>query len=107
MADLLDISARIIDSGVVDQPVNRVTNELSEVADGVAVVESFSHSVVVDTGDGLVAFDSSGVHTGAAVADAITQWRPARLSHLVYTHGHADHVGVAGTSDRSSSGTRP
>jgi alkyl sulfatase BDS1-like metallo-beta-lactamase superfamily hydrolase len=93
MADLLDISARIIDSGIVDQPVNRVTNELSEVADDIAVVESFSHSVVVDTGDGLVAFDSSGVHTGEAVADAIGRWRPTRLSHLVYTHGHADHVG--------------
>ena len=32
MADLLDISSRIIDSGVVDQMINRVTNELSELA---------------------------------------------------------------------------
>ena len=59
MADLLALSAEIIDNGDTDRPVNRVTNELSEVAPGVAMVESFSHSVVVDTGDGLVAFDAS------------------------------------------------
>ena len=41
MADLLDLSTRIIDSGHTDQPVNRVTNELSEIADDLAVVESF------------------------------------------------------------------
>ncbi|MEY2401342.1 MAG: hypothetical protein QOJ08_1453 [Ilumatobacteraceae bacterium] len=93
MADLLDISSRIIDSGVVDQPVNRVTNELSELADGLAIVESFSHCVALATGDGLVCFDSSGVHTGQAVVAALKGWRTDRISHLVYTHGHADHVG--------------
>ncbi len=67
MADLLDISSRIIDSGVVDQPINRVTNELSELAADLAIVESFSHCVAFDSGDGLVCFDSSGVHTGQAV----------------------------------------
>ena len=30
----LELSTKVIDSGVVDQPVNRVTNELSELADG-------------------------------------------------------------------------
>lgn len=93
MADLLELSARIIDSGHADQPVNRTTNELSEVADGLAMVESFSHSVVVDTGDGLIAFDASGAHTGRQVRDAITSWRDQPVRHLVYTHGHADHVG--------------
>lgn len=93
MADLLDLSARIIDSGLTDQPVNRVTNELSELADGLAIVESFSHSIALHTPDGLVAFDSSGVHTGEAVVAALRSWRPDPISHLVYTHGHADHVG--------------
>ncbi len=64
MPDLLDISSRIIDSGLVDQPINRVTNELSELASDLAIVESFSHCVAFDSGDGLVCFDSSGVHTG-------------------------------------------
>jgi glyoxylase-like metal-dependent hydrolase (beta-lactamase superfamily II) len=93
MAELLDISSRIIDSGVVDQPVNRVTNELSELADDLAIVESFSHCVALDSGDGVVCFDSSGVHTGQAVVAALKAWRPDRISHLIYTHGHADHVG--------------
>lgn len=93
MADLLALSTRIIDSGFVDQPVNRVTNELSEVADGIAVVESFSHSIAVHTDAGIACFDASGVHTGAAVIAAIEHWNPAPLSHLFYTHGHADHVG--------------
>lgn len=93
MADLLDISSRIIDSGVVDQPVNRVTNELSELFDDLAIVESFSHCVAFDSGDGVVCFDSSGVHTGEAVVTALKAWRADRISHLIYTHGHADHVG--------------
>jgi len=93
MADLLDLSTRIIDSGHTDQPVNRVTNELSEIADDLAVVESFSHCVAVRTEEGIVAFDSSGVHTGEAVVAALRGWRNERVSHIVYTHGHADHVG--------------
>jgi alkyl sulfatase BDS1-like metallo-beta-lactamase superfamily hydrolase len=93
VADLLDISSRIVDSGVVDQPVNRVTNELSELADDLAIVESFSHCVAFDSGDGLVCFDASGVHTGLAVVAAVNDWRADRIGHLVYTHGHADHVG--------------
>ena len=96
MGDLIDLSARVIDSGVANEPLNRVTNELSELGDGLAIVESFSHSVVVDTGDGLVAFDASGARSGAAVADAIRTWSAAPLSHLVYTHGHVDHVGGSG-----------
>jgi glyoxylase-like metal-dependent hydrolase (beta-lactamase superfamily II) len=91
--DLLALSSRIIDSGVVDEPVNRITNELSEVADGLAMVESFSHSVVLDAGEGLVAFDASHAFTGAEVARAIQGWRSTPVTHLVYTHGHADHVG--------------
>ncbi len=93
MGNLLDLSARIIDSGVVDEPVMRINNELSEVADGLAIVESFSNVVLLATDDGLVAFDASGVRTGAAVVDAIQSWTPSPVSRLVYTHGHADHVG--------------
>jgi alkyl sulfatase BDS1-like metallo-beta-lactamase superfamily hydrolase len=93
MADLLALSSRVIDSGHVDEPINRITNELSEVADGLAVVESFSHSVVLDVGEGLVAFDASHARTGSDVVQAIRGWSDTPVSHLVYTHGHADHVG--------------
>ncbi len=93
MADLLALSSRVIDSGVADEPVNRITNELSELADGLAIVESFSHSIVLDAGDGLVAFDASHARTGAEVVAAIRGWTSTPVRHLVYTHGHADHVG--------------
>lgn len=93
MEDLLALSTRIIDSGVADQPVNRVTNELSELATDLAIVESFSHSVALRTSAGLVCFDASGVHTGEAVVRALRTWSDEPISHLVYTHGHADHVG--------------
>ncbi len=99
MDDLLQLSADIIESGDNDRPFNRITQELTEVADGLAVVESFSHSVVVDSGDGLVAFDASHEQTGTAVVDAITGWTSSPVSHLVYTHGHADHVGGSAAFD--------
>jgi alkyl sulfatase BDS1-like metallo-beta-lactamase superfamily hydrolase len=93
VGNLLDLSSRIIDSGVADEPVNRVTEELSELDDDLAVVESFSHCVVLRTDDGLVAFDASGAKSGRAVVEAITAWTTDPVSHLVYTHGHVDHVG--------------
>ncbi len=93
MADLLALSSEIIDNGLTDRPFNRTSNELSEIGDGLAVVESFSHSVVVDSGDGLVAFDASHALTGAKVVDAIKGWSAEPVSHIIYTHGHADHVG--------------
>ncbi|NNE11185.1 MAG: MBL fold metallo-hydrolase, partial [Ilumatobacter sp.] len=89
----LDLSSRVIDSGVADAPVNRLTQELSELADGVALVESFSHAVVVTTDDGLVVFDTSGATTGPDVVAAIREWSDAPIASIVYTHGHLDHVG--------------
>lgn len=89
----LDLSARMIDSGVADTPPNRFTQELSELAEGVAFIESFSHVVVLDTDDGLVAFDSSSAHTGPAVVASMRSWSDAPVHTLVYTHGHLDHVG--------------
>ena len=93
MADLLALSNDVIDNGLTDRPFNRINNELSEVADGLAIVESFSHSVVADTGDGLVAFDASHVQTGQQIVEAIKGWTSSPVTHIVYTHGHADHVG--------------
>lgn len=91
----IELSTRIIDTGATDAP-NRVTNELSELTDGVALVESFSHSIAVDSGDGLAVFDTSGVFTGQAVTEALRAWSTDPVDTIVYTHGHADHVGGSG-----------
>jgi alkyl sulfatase BDS1-like metallo-beta-lactamase superfamily hydrolase len=96
MADLLALSTRIIDSGIADEPVNRVTQELSEVADGIAVVESFSHVVALAGEDGLVLFDTSGAHTARRVVEALRRWSAEPVHTIVYTHGHVDHVGGCG-----------
>ncbi len=90
---VLDLSARFIDSGRVDGPPNRVSHELSELADDVALVEAFSHVVVVRTDEGLIAFDSSGPASGTRVLESLRSWTGDRIHTLVYTHGHIDHVG--------------
>jgi alkyl sulfatase BDS1-like metallo-beta-lactamase superfamily hydrolase len=104
MADLLALSARIIDDQVADEPVNRVTQELSELADGIALVESFGHVAAVRTDDGLVLVDTSSLATGPAVVQALRGWDASPVAAVVYTHGHLDHVGgsaaVAADADR-------
>ncbi|MGA2952837.1 MAG: alkyl sulfatase dimerization domain-containing protein [Caulobacteraceae bacterium] len=100
MADLLAMSARVIDEGLAPPelgPLNRINHQLSEIADGVAMVEAFSHCVLFETDDGLVAFDTSGPAGGGLVVEAVRRWRPKdRFNTVVYTHGHVDHVGGAG-----------
>jgi alkyl sulfatase BDS1-like metallo-beta-lactamase superfamily hydrolase len=92
----LELSDRVIDSGVADEPVNRVNADVWELDDGLAYVESFSHSVVMKAGDTLACFDASGAGSGKQVVDAMRTWSDSPVSHLVYTHGHADHVGGSG-----------
>ena len=102
----LELSSLVIDSGLATEPVNRVTNELSELRDGLSIVESFSHTITFDSGDGLVCFDASGAGSGRSVVQAIRTWNTAPISTLIYTHGHADHIGGSGAfaADASVSG---
>jgi hypothetical protein len=65
MTDLLSLSTRIIDDGAAIFPV-RINQELSEIDDGVAVVESFSNVIALTTDEGLVLSDTSGARTGGA-----------------------------------------
>lgn len=98
MADLIELSTRVIDGGSADGvgPLNRINHELSELRSDIAVVEAFSHSVVFKSDDGLVIFDTSGAAGGGRVVDAIRGWSKDRFNTLVYTHGHIDHVGGCG-----------
>ena len=99
MADLLTLSADVIDGRLeLDRagPLNRINHTLSEINDGLAVVEAFSHCIAFQTDDGLVTFDTSNEHGGQRCVEAIRGWSDSRFNALVFTHGHIDHVGGAG-----------
>ena len=99
MADLLAISNAVIDErkGIAEVgPINRINHQLSELGDGIAIVEAFSHCVLFETDDGLLAFDTSNHMGGARVVEAVRGWRKDRFNTIVYTHGHLDHVGGCG-----------
>lgn len=100
--EILEHSSAIIDAwtlpggpsdDAVSGPTNRVTNELSDLGDGISIVESFSHVVTLRTDDGLVLFDSSSVFTGDGVTRSLRAWADDPIHTLIYTHGHVDHVG--------------
>jgi alkyl sulfatase BDS1-like metallo-beta-lactamase superfamily hydrolase len=99
MADLLGMSSDIIDgkrSADDVGPINRINHQLSTIADGVAMVEAFSHCVLFESDDGLLAFDTSNPAGGDRVVAEIRRWRGDRFHTIVYTHGHVDHVGGCG-----------
>ena len=78
MADLLALSRAVIDEGKGPEatgPLNRINHQLSEIGDGVAMVEAFSHCVLFETDDGLVAFDTSNEHGGAKVVEEVRRVR--------------------------------
>ena len=85
MADLLALSERVIDHGDYAGPasVNRITTQLSEVADGLAVVESFSHVVAFRTEDGLVLFDTSLDSLAPACLVSLRGWSDAPIRSII------------------------
>ena len=91
--NIFDLSARVIDERITSVKVNRVTLELSELGDGLALVEAFSHVYAVATDAGIVCFDTSGRRAGPPAVAALRAWNQSPFSTLVYTHGHVDHVG--------------
>ena len=65
---------------------------LAEIQPRVAFVDAFANSAVVDTDDGLVAVDTSGVFHAKHVHETVRGWSGHRLDTAIFTHGHIDHV---------------
>lgn len=99
MADLLGMSARYIDEGAIPEgdisPLDRRSRELSEIADGVAVIEAFSHVLAFRTGEGLVLFDTSHEAHARPIIENMRKWTKDPVHSIAFTHGHIDHVGGA------------
>ena len=99
MADLLEISRRVIDEGERTEqvgPINRIIHKLSEINDDIAIVEAFSHVVLLKTDAGFVAVDASGAASGDRVLQEIRRYSQDPIAALIYTHGHVDHIGGSG-----------
>ena len=94
MADLISLSTQIIDEGAPIFPV-RINQQLSEIADGIVVVESFSNAIALATEEGLIVSDTSGARTGGEVVQCLRGWSQDAFHTILYTHGHVDHVGGA------------
>ncbi len=96
--DILQRSARYIDEDLYEGAglVNRPTTELSELGNGIALIEAFSHVVTFRTDDGLVLFDTSLAAFAGGVLTSLRKWSSDPIADIIYTHGHVDHVGGAG-----------
>lgn len=92
----LDLSARVIDENLSGVVVNRTDARVSDIAEDLVMVESFSHCVAFRTGEGLVLFDASAKNSAKAVTKSLRSWSTEPIHTLVYTHGHIDHVGGSG-----------
>ncbi|MDQ1511007.1 MAG: hypothetical protein QOG50_2851 [Actinomycetota bacterium] len=68
------------------------SGQMAEVQPGLAFVDAFANSAAVDTPDGLVVVDTSGVFHAQSVHDTIRAWSNRPLHTAVFTHGHIDHV---------------
>jgi len=108
MADLLAMSSAVIEGseGAAQVgPINRINHQLSEIGRGVAMVEAFSHAILFETDDGLVAFDTSNPQGGSRVVEEIRRWKKDRFNTIVFTHGHVDHVGGCGAFIADAAGS--
>jgi glyoxylase-like metal-dependent hydrolase (beta-lactamase superfamily II) len=67
------------------------------------VTEGFTQAMFLTTPEGVVVFDASptiGRNLLRAIAEVTRARRlPARVTHLVYSHSHADHIGAASIFD--------
>lgn len=67
-------------------------NELSEVAENTAFVNTFANVSAFHTDAGLVLIDSGSPLTGQVAHALVRTWNAQPLHTAIYSHGHIDHV---------------
>ena len=92
--DLLETADRLFTG---DLPIEShhpfsVSGQFAEIQPGLAFVDAFANSAAVDTDDGLVVVDTSGVFQAKSVHETLRRWSGSRLDTAIFTHGHIDHV---------------
>ena len=94
MAGFLDLSAQILagEAAIEDHHPFSPSNELEELAPGVAFVQSFANVAAFVTGDGLCLIDTGSAFAAPLIHGAVRAWRPDPATTAVYTHGHIDHA---------------
>src|SRR5436190_730692 len=92
--DVLDLADRLFTGALPIESHHPFASsgQLAEVQPRVAFVDAFANSAVVDTDDGLVVVDTSGVFHAKGVHETGRRWTPHRLDTAIFTHGHIDHV---------------
>jgi len=94
VVSLLALSDRILrgEESITDHHPFAASNQLEEVGDRVAFVESFANVTALATDDGLCLIDTGSAFTAGPVHDAVRRWTSSPATTAVYTHGHIDHV---------------
>lgn len=97
METLLERSARFVDESAYEgtRSIQPMDGSFHEIADGIALVCAFSHVWSLATDEGLVAIDTSLPLFAPGVLEHLRRWSSQPVDTIVYTHGHADHVGGA------------
>ena len=77
-------------------------NELVEIAEGTAFVNSFANVSAFEPGDGLVCIDSGADFSAPEIHRMIREWSDAPLHTTIFSHGHIDHVSGLGVFEREA-----
>jgi glyoxylase-like metal-dependent hydrolase (beta-lactamase superfamily II) len=68
------------------------SGQLADIQPGLVFVDALANSAAVDTDDGLVVVDTSGILHAQQVHETLRRWSSSPLHTAVFTHGHIDHV---------------
>jgi alkyl sulfatase BDS1-like metallo-beta-lactamase superfamily hydrolase len=92
--DVLDLADQLFTGAlpIAHHHPMATSGELAELQPGLAFVDAFANSAAVDTEDGLVVVDTSGVFHAKQVHATMRRWSQSRLDTAIFTHGHIDHV---------------